>query len=208
MAASTPTNSSYPCEISVLPTHPQDPVHLSYHSNQSESRGRSHEQTPLAQVPEVHVEDPASAADTQNVSSPRRGTFMAFADRLRSRSRSHSRRQSLDVSNDNRIPLELTNTTSSNMSSSSGKSKSSRSRSQSRSRPAEGNGPYDDVIRAQDTFMEKLREEEERTHATHNVDGIPLRHSSRSRNSSPSPKGSRRSSFSQVLGLEKPLLSF
>ncbi|GJJ70564.1 hypothetical protein EMPS_02913 [Entomortierella parvispora] len=205
-STSTTTNSS-PCEISILPTHPQDPVLHSYQSNQSEQRGRSHEQTPLAQVPEVHVEDPASAADTQNVSSPRRGTFMAFADRLRSRSRSHSRRQSLDVANDNRLPLELTNTTSSNMSSSSGKSKSSRSRSQSRSRGTEGSGPYDDVIRAQDAFMERLREEEERTHATHNVDGIPLKHASRSRTSSPS-RGSRRSSISQALGLEKPLLSF
>jgi hypothetical protein len=53
------------------------------------------------------------------------------------------------------------------------------------------------VARAQNLFMEKLREEQERKHIRHNVDGLPL----------PSPPIRRQTSLSHILGIDKPLLS-
>ena len=58
-------------------------------------------------------------------------------------------------------------------------------------------GAYAEVTRAQNLFMEKVREEQERNYITRNVDGLLL----------PSPPIRRQASFSHILGIDKPLLS-
>ncbi|KAF8924629.1 hypothetical protein EDD21DRAFT_371299 [Dissophora ornata] len=155
-------------------------------------RGRDHSVTPLEE--DVVAQDFNSMSGS--TSRTRRTSLGAFVERLRSRSRSHSRQRPSEGD----LPMDRTNTQSSIGSTSSRKSSKSRSGSRSRS---EDNGPYADVVRAQNEFMEKLRDEQEKNHITHNADGIPI--PPRSRPSSRS--GSRRSSISHALGLDKPLLA-
>ncbi|KAF9976992.1 hypothetical protein BGZ73_007298 [Actinomortierella ambigua] len=69
----------------------------------------------------------------------------------------------------------------------------------SRRRSSEIKGPYADVARAQAEFMDKLREEQVEKGITHNAEGIPI---------PPPPERPRRASVTQILGLEKPPLSY
>ncbi|KAG0227662.1 hypothetical protein BGW42_002792 [Actinomortierella wolfii] len=69
----------------------------------------------------------------------------------------------------------------------------------SRRRSSEIKGPYADVARAQAEYMDKLREEQAAKGITVNADGLPI---------PPPPERPRRASVTQILGLEKPPLSF
>ncbi|KAG0293725.1 hypothetical protein BGZ98_002056, partial [Dissophora globulifera] len=132
-----------------------------------ERRGRDHTVTPL-------VEEDSTTTDTNPMSDEKkkthRNSLAAFAERLRSRSRSHSRHHSTDSD----LPLDRSTTQASTNSTSSRKSSKSRSGSRSRSSLELENSPLAEVVRAQNEFMEKLRDEQERNNITHNVDGIPI----------------------------------
>ncbi|KAG0208539.1 hypothetical protein BGX28_000543 [Mortierella sp. GBA30] len=65
-------------------------------------------------------------------------------------------------------------------------------------RSSDFTGAYADVARAQALFMEKLREEQERKNIKFNADGLPI---------PPPRQHSRRSSVTQILGMDKPLLA-
>ncbi|KAF9288978.1 hypothetical protein BKA57DRAFT_446093 [Linnemannia elongata] len=122
---------------------------------------------------------PLTKTETTDSTKSRRSSLAAFADRLRSRSRSKSRSRSQRNSIDgDEIPEEFEYSTR---------------------KSSDMTGEYGEVIRAQTVFMEKLRKEQAEKHITHNVDGIPI----------PPPVNHqrRRSSLSQILGLEKPLLA-
>ncbi|KAF9400018.1 hypothetical protein BGX21_005152 [Mortierella sp. AD011] len=169
---------------------------------EAESRGRDSEITPLSDVKKVS--DTAAGDNEDNEETEpkvsKRNSFAAFVDRLRSPSR--SRRTSVDGDT---IPIGRTTTQSSVASARSAKSTSSRKSSKSFSwiRRAsldeqEEDGPYADVVRAQNEYMEKVRAENEKNGVTHNADGIPY----------PRKNGSRRSSVVHALGLDKPMLAF
>jgi hypothetical protein len=158
-----------------------------------ERRGRDHTVTPLD-------EEDANNTPPTSEKKKQRNSLAAFAERLRSRSRSHSRHRGVPEE----LSMDRTATQSSTFSTRSTSSRmSSKSRSGSRARSSiDEAGPYADVARAQNEFMEKLREEQAKNGVTHNVDGLPIRSAPSSRN------GSRRSSVAQILGLDKPLLAF
>ncbi|KAF9086406.1 hypothetical protein BGX29_008696 [Mortierella sp. GBA35] len=141
-------------------------------------RGRDHTTHPI-KTPAPAVIPLTKTATTESAKS-RRSSLSAFAERLRSRSRSKSRSRSQRNSLDgtDEIPEEFEYSTR---------------------KSSDMTGEYGDVIRAQTIFMEKLRKEQAANGITHNVDGIPI----------PPPVNHqrRRSSLSQVLGLEKPLLA-
>ncbi|CAO3570937.1 unnamed protein product [Mortierella alpina] len=115
----------------------------------------------------------------------RRSSLAALADRLRSRS--HSR----------------TRSTSGQLESGDGSASGRNSIDEdyqfkySNRRSSDFTGAYADVARAQALFMEKLREEQERKNIRQNADGIPI----------PQPMHRRRSSVTQILGMDKPLLA-
>ncbi|KAF9349558.1 hypothetical protein BGX34_001725 [Mortierella sp. NVP85] len=67
-------------------------------------------------------------------------------------------------------------------------------------RSSDYTGAYADIARAQAAFMDKLREEQMKTGAKTNVDGLPLRPAS-------PPADNRRISMTQVLGMNKALLA-
>ncbi|KAF9161973.1 hypothetical protein DFQ26_003986 [Actinomortierella ambigua] len=69
----------------------------------------------------------------------------------------------------------------------------------SRRRSSEIKGPYADIARAQAEFMDKLREDQAAQGITHNEEGMPI---------PPPPERPRRASVTQILGLEKPPLSY
>ncbi|KAI1317755.1 hypothetical protein EDD11_007929 [Mortierella claussenii] len=169
-------------------------------AQESDRRGRDISVTPLIEEDTV----PDTLPETKNKKG-HRNSLAAFAERLRSRSRSQSRRRS---ASDDDLSLDRTSTKASATSVQSTSSrKSSKSRSGSRSGRSSldgGEGPYADVVRAQNEFMEKLRAEQEKNHVTHNADGIPIP----PRPSPGSRSSSRRSSVTHILGLDKPLLSF
>ncbi|KAF9124748.1 hypothetical protein BGW39_007930 [Mortierella sp. 14UC] len=122
---------------------------------------------------------PLTKTETTDSTKSRRSSLAAFADRLRSRSRSKSRSRSQRNSLDgDEIPEEFEYSTR---------------------KSSDMTGEYGEIIRAQTVFMEKLRKEQAANGITHNVDGIPI----------PPPVNHqrRRSSLSQALGLEKPLLA-
>ncbi|KAF9189615.1 hypothetical protein BGZ51_009434 [Haplosporangium sp. Z 767] len=162
-------------------------------TQEQDHRGRDHNITPL-------IEEGASEQDFKTKKT-HRSSLAAFADRLRSRSRSHSRHR--NATGD--MPMSRTSTQASAASVQSNASSKSRSGSRSGSRKSsmEIEGPYADVLRAQTEFMEKLRAEQEKNGITHNADGIPIPSSNPS-----SRNGSRRSSITHILGLDKPLLAF
>ncbi|KAF9959802.1 hypothetical protein BGZ72_008720 [Mortierella alpina] len=70
----------------------------------------------------------------------------------------------------------------------------------SRRKSTEISGPYAAALQSQLEYMENLREEQAKNHVTHNADGIPI--------PGPVKSGSRRSSVTHVLGLDKSPLSF
>ncbi|KAF9571144.1 hypothetical protein EC968_001002 [Mortierella alpina] len=117
----------------------------------------------------------------------RRSSLAALADRLRSRS--HSR----------------TRSTSGQLESGDGSGSGSGRNSidedyqfkYTNRRSSDFTGAYADVARAQALFMEKLREEQERKNIKKNADGMPI----------PPPMHRRRSSVTQILGMDKPLLA-
>ncbi|KAG0362403.1 hypothetical protein BC939DRAFT_478164 [Gamsiella multidivaricata] len=182
------TNTSSPSEIQEITT----PAPAIAFSQEPDRRGRDHSITPLIEEDTVADINVTSAEARKH-----RSSLAAFADRLRSRSRSHSRQRSTedDLSLDRTTTQSSVNSTSSR--------KSSKSRSGSRRSSIDENAPYADVIRAQEEFMEKLRDEQEKNHITHNADGIPIPPRKPSSRSS-----SRRSSVSHALGLDKPMLAF
>ncbi|KAF9959799.1 hypothetical protein BGZ72_008717 [Mortierella alpina] len=162
-------------------------------------RGRNHTVTPLI---EEDVATDLDAVSNANQKKANRISLAAFADRFRSRSRSHSRQR-----NSTDLPMDRTTTGNSTFSVQSNASSKSRtgSRSGSRSRRTSvDNGPYADVVRAQQEFMDKLRDEQEKNGVTRNVDGLPLP----PRSGPSSRSGSRRSSVTHILGLDKPMLAF
>lgn len=63
----------------------------------------------------------------------------------------------------------------------------------------EAGGPYADIKIAQKEYLAKVRAEQAKKNITTNIDGLPI--------PSPSESQRRRSSFSHILGLDKPLLS-
>ncbi|KAF9297197.1 hypothetical protein BGZ74_009999 [Mortierella antarctica] len=75
---------------------------------------------------------------------------------------------------------------------------SSRSRSQNRHSLDASNSQFDyaAIIKAQHEFMERLRAEQLQKNIHTNVDGIPI-----------PAHGRRRSSLTQILGMDKPLLA-
>ncbi|KAG0251707.1 hypothetical protein BG011_007434 [Mortierella polycephala] len=160
-------------------------------AQEQDVRGRDHSITPLIEEGAVEQETKAK--------KPHRSSLAAFADRLRSRSRSHSRHR--NATGD--VPMSRTSTQASTTSVQSNASSKSRSGSRSRKSSMEIEGPYADVLRAQNEFMDKLRNEQEMNGVTHNADGIPIPQSNPT-----SRNGSRRSSITHILGLDKPLLAF
>ncbi|KAG0380853.1 MAG: hypothetical protein J3R72DRAFT_435328 [Linnemannia gamsii] len=123
---------------------------------------------------------PLTKTETTDSTKSRRSSLAAFADRLRSRSRSKSRSRSQRNSLDgtDEIPEDFEYSTR---------------------KSSDMTGEIGEIIRAQTVFMEKLRKEQAANGITHNADGIPI----------PPPVNHqrRRSSLSQILGLEKPLLA-
>ncbi|KAK3817388.1 MAG: hypothetical protein J3Q66DRAFT_339645 [Benniella sp.] len=67
-------------------------------------------------------------------------------------------------------------------------------------RSSDYTGAYADIARAQAAYMDKLRDEQLKTGAKTNVDGLPLRPAS-------PPADHRRISMTQVLGMNKALLA-
>ncbi|KAF9918984.1 hypothetical protein BX616_003504 [Lobosporangium transversale] len=124
---------------------------------------------------------PLTKSLTSDSAKSRRSSLRAFAERLRSRSASQARSPTSSRSsfddNDQRDEFKY-----------------------SRRRSSEIKGDYADVVRAQALFVDKLREEQLKKGITHNADGLPI----------PPPieqRERRRSSFTQALGLDKPLLA-
>ncbi|KAG0343994.1 hypothetical protein BG004_004838 [Podila humilis] len=121
-------------------------------------------------------------------SNSRRNSLAAFAERLRSRSRSHSRsrsqgRNSLDLSylnNGNRSSLE-----------------EEREDGSVERKSSDSGFDYDAIIKAQHDFMENLRAEQLRKNIHTNIDGLPIT----------PPMHRRRSSITQMLGMDKALLA-
>ncbi|KAF9579279.1 hypothetical protein BGW38_004525 [Lunasporangiospora selenospora] len=166
---------------------------------QETQRGRDHVIAPFADQEPSEVDSPTKKS---------RG-FAAFAERMRSRSRSQSRGRPSKPEQE--LSMERTFTGASTASTrswmdafrSSASNSRPQSRSASRSRSSmEAGGPYADVARAQNEFMDKLRAEQEKDGVTKNCDGLPIRSPTNSN------RGSRRSSVAHALGLDKPLLAF
>ncbi|KAF8982666.1 hypothetical protein BGZ46_000849 [Entomortierella lignicola] len=159
--------------------------------------------TPLSEAKKVSdaITDDEEEQESEAKSKSKRNSIVAFVDSFRSLSRTTTRND--DGSS---IPIDRTTTQNSVAS-----AKSNSSRRSSKSRPLSwirrssieeqevDNGPYADVVRAQNEFMEKIRADQERRKATHNSDGIPL---------PPRKSSSRRSSIVQILGFDKPMLAF
>ncbi|KAI7821719.1 hypothetical protein BC939DRAFT_493942 [Gamsiella multidivaricata] len=155
-------------------------------SRDDDSRGRNHVIHPIAESgPTMDRTIPLTKTNTtDSTKSRRRSSLAAFAELFRTqsysdfRSRSQSKgRNSLD---ENECEVE--------------EYKHSRRRSSET-----GGGKYEDVVRAQALFMDKLREEQARNHITRNVDGLPIPPSMQ--------RDRRRSSLVHILGMDKPLLA-
>ncbi|KAG0053701.1 hypothetical protein BGZ83_000585 [Gryganskiella cystojenkinii] len=114
-------------------------------------------------------------------SERRRSSLAAFAERLRSKSRSLSRGRS-------------------NVSGGGASGRNSLDEGSRRSSTSSDGDPYSDVVKAQALFMEKLRTEQEKSGITTNCDGLPIPPASMTH-------GRRRSSVTQILGLDKHLLA-
>ncbi|KAI9242041.1 MAG: hypothetical protein BYD32DRAFT_286091 [Podila humilis] len=129
-----------------------------------------------------HLEMPLTKTNSSAKSNSRRNSLAAFAERLRSRSnsRSRSQRHSLDAS------------TGSNRDSFDESLESDPARKLSDSQ-----FDYAAIIKAQHEFMERLRAEQLQKNIRTNVDGIPI----------PAMINRRRSSLTQILGMDKPLLA-
>lgn len=148
---------------------------IQFSADTQDLRGRGHDAHPINfGSPLAPVETTESAK-----SERRRSSLAAFADRLRSKSRSHSRshsrgRNSLGGGASGRNSLDERRSSTS----------------------SETSDQYAEVIKAQTLFMEKLRAEQEMNGVTTNCDGLPIPPASVSH-------GRRRSSVTQILGLDK-----
>ncbi|KAF9398549.1 hypothetical protein BGZ94_005970 [Podila epigama] len=130
-----------------------------------------------------HLDMPRTKSNSSSKSTGRRNSLAALAERLRSRSRSHSRTRS---QNRNSIDFSIPEDSRPSID------------SVSEDRPStEPRFDYDAIILAQHEFMERLRAEQLRNNVHTNIDGIPI----------PSPTHRRRSSITQILGMDKPLLA-
>ncbi|KAF9967852.1 hypothetical protein BGZ70_007908 [Mortierella alpina] len=159
---------------------PRPSIQFSRHGD--ENRGRDTTTHPISESTDSTGIPLTKTQSTESAKS-RRSSLAAFADRFRSRSRSQSRgRSSMD-----------SGSSSSRSSMDGDKFKYSRRRS------SEISGEYADVARAQALFMDKLREEQAKSHITHNADGLPI--------PPPIDRERRRSSVTKILGLDKPLLA-
>ncbi|KAF9983073.1 hypothetical protein BGZ75_005456 [Mortierella antarctica] len=157
---------------------PRPSIQFSRHDD--ENRGRDTTTHPISESTDS-TGIPLTKTQTTESAKSRRSSLAAFAERFRSRSRSQSKgRSSLD-SGSNRSSMD------------GDKFKYSRRRS------SEMSGEYADVARAQALFMDKLREEQAKSHITHNADGLPI--------PPPIERERRRSSVTKILGMDKPLLA-
>ncbi|KAF9927762.1 hypothetical protein FBU30_002879 [Linnemannia zychae] len=151
---------------------------IQFSQDETEQRGRDHTTHPISTTT-IPLTKTDTAATTESTKS-RRSSLAAFADRLRSRSRSKSRTRSQRNSLDgtDEIPEEFVYSTR---------------------KSSDMTGELGEVILAQTLYMERLRKEQAEKGITHNAEGIPI----------PPPVNHqrRRSSLSQALGLEKPLLA-
>ncbi|GJJ70561.1 hypothetical protein EMPS_02910 [Entomortierella parvispora] len=152
---------------------------IQFSADTQDLRGRDHSAHP------INGGSPLAQVDTSDStkSECRRSSLAAFADRLRSKSRSHSRshsrgRNSLGGGASGRNSLDERRSSTS----------------------SETNDQYAEVIKAQALFMEKLRAEQEMNGITTNCDGLPIPPASMDH-------GRRRSSVTQILGLDKHLLA-
>ncbi|KAG0363506.1 hypothetical protein BG005_011449 [Podila minutissima] len=129
-----------------------------------------------------HLEMPLTKTNSSTKSNSRRNSLAAFAERLRSRSSSRSRSQ-------NRHSLDA----------SSGSNRDSFDESLENDparKTSDSQFDYAAIIKAQHEFMERLRAEQLQKNIHTNVDGIPI-----------PAHGRRRSSLTQILGMDKPLLA-
>ncbi|KAI1317756.1 hypothetical protein EDD11_007930 [Mortierella claussenii] len=195
-------------ELNITARSPR-PSAVQFSSSSEQAGGRhqfdSHPLPAHNEQEEISISELKSIPLTKTVTSEslparlngRRSSLTSFTDRFRPRS--HSRpRSSGSQSNSNN------NNTMQSNSSESGLFKDRRKSTDndyqfkySNRRSSDFTGAYADIARAQALFMEKLREEQERKSVKKNVDGLPI----------PPPVQRRRSSVTQMLGMDKPLLS-